>query len=190
MAEDDKESSGSGLKTFFTSLPGILAGLAAVLTAIAAIAGLFLTRGGNDSERASGSVSVGSASAKDRPSSVEILSPRSGQRAGKMQVVFRYSNVGPRSDLWVVERSDRYFPWPNCPGEQPTVRRLPSERSGTWRSGRADVGAGELLVVLTSKEGSQLLGEEITGWCTKGAWRGIPILPEDATVKAKVPISE
>jgi hypothetical protein len=180
MAEDDKGSSG-GLKTFFTSLPGILTGLAAVLTAIAAVAGLFLTRGGSEG---------GSTSTKNPRSRVELLSPLPGQRAGKMQVSFRYSNVGPKSDLWIVEHSDKYYPWPRCPGEQPTVDRLPSEQGDTWSQNGVDVGAGKLMVVLTSKEGSQLLREEIRGWCTKGPWTGIVSLPEDTKVKAKVPISE
>jgi hypothetical protein len=187
MAEDDKGSSGGGLKTFFTTLPGILTGLAAVLTAIAAIAGVFLTRGGSD-----GGHEPGSTSAQNQPPRVEILSPQRGRRAGKMQVSFRYSNVGPKSDLWIVEHSDKYYPQPHCPhggGEQPTVDRLPSQRSDRWTLKGVDVGEGDLLVVLTSKQASQLLSQQIRGWCTKRSWPGIASLPEDAKVEAKVLIS-
>jgi hypothetical protein len=184
MAEDDEGSSGGGLKTFFSSLPGILTGLAAVLTAIAAVAGVILTRGGSEGGR-----DAGSAAAQNPGSRVEILSPQPGQVAGKMQVSFRYSHVGPDSDLWLVEHSDKYYPQPHCPGEQPTVDRLPSEQSDTWSENGVDVGAGKLLVVLTSKQASQLLSEQIRGWCNKAAWPGIASLPEDAKVKARVVIS-
>jgi hypothetical protein len=188
VAEDDEGSSGGGLKTFFTTLPGILTGLAAVLTAIAAVAGVFLTRGGSDGAR-----EPGFTSAQNQRPRVEILSPQPGQRAGKMLVSFRYSNVGPKSDLWIVEHSDKYYPHPHCPaggGEQPTVDRLPSQQRDTWSKDGFDVGAGELLVVLTSKQASQLLSEQIRGWCKpKAVWTGIGKLPEDAKVKAKVSIS-
>lgn len=182
MVEDDKGSSGGWLKTFFTSLPGILTGLAAVLTAIAAVAGVYLSRGEGEGGRDAGSTSAQS-------SRVEILSPQPGQMAGKMQVSVRYSNVGPDSDLWLVEQADKYYPQPRCPGEQPTVDRHPSERGGTWSKNGVDVGAGKLLVVLTSKQASQLLSEQIRGWCTKAPWPGIASLPEDAKVMWSVLIS-
>jgi hypothetical protein len=186
MAEDDKGSSAGRLKTFFTSLPGILTGLAAVLTAIAAVAGVFLTRGGSEGGR-----DAVSTSAQNPRSRVELLAPQPGQMAGKMRVSFRYSHVGRDSDLWLVERSDepKYYPQPRCPGEQPTVDRLPSEQGDIWSQNGVDVGAGELLVVLTSKQASQLLSEQIRDWCNKAPWPGIASLPEDAKVEAKVLIS-
>jgi hypothetical protein len=105
--------------------------------------------------------------------------------------------LGQDSDLWLIERADKYYPQLRCPGAQPTVERLPSEQRGTW-TGTIDIGLKntspgsefKLLVLLTSKQASQLLSEQIRGWCKpNAAWTGITKLPEENTeVKATVSV--
>jgi hypothetical protein len=173
MAQDDKGSGGSRLKTFFTSLPGILTGLAALLTAIAAVAGVFLTRGG--SEAAS---TTSSTAAKKPEPQAHILLPRNGQAAGdNVKVSIRYSHMGPNKDLWLVEYTDKYYPHPHCLGEQPTIERLPSQQSDTWNSREQLAAGAKLLLVLTSKQESQLISAKIKGWCNKSRWPGIASVP-------------
>jgi hypothetical protein len=186
MAEDNEGSGGSRLKTFFTSLPGILTGLAALLTAIAAVAGVFLTRGGGE-----GGHDAGSTSAQNPGPKVEILSPQPGRVAWKTPVSIRYSHLGRDSELWLIERADKYYPQLRCPGGHPapTVERLPSQQHGTW-TGTIEIGpkntrAGsefQLLVLLTSRQASQLLSERIRDWCNpKVVWPGLATLPEENT---------
>jgi hypothetical protein len=180
------------VKTFFTSLPGILTGSAALVTAIAALAGLFLTRGEDEGTRNRG---ITTTSAQNPQSQVEFLSPQPGRVVLKTPVSIRYSHVSQDSDLWLIERSDKYYPHPHCPGEQPTVERLPGQQSGTW-SETIEIGtessrpgdAFELLVLVTRKQASQLLSEQIRDWCTM-AWPGISKLPEEnSAVEARVSI--
>jgi hypothetical protein len=194
MAEGEEDSGGSWLKTFFTSLPGVLTGVAALVTAIAALTGVFLTRGGDGGTREGG---VRTTSAQNPRPQVEFLLPEPGRVAWKTPVFFRYSHVGKDSELWLIERADKYYPQPHCPGEQPTVERLPGEQSGSWRLtmeiGPKSARRGEsfeLLVLLTSKQASHLLSEQIRGWCTRAPWPGLSKLPEENTeVKATVTIS-
>jgi hypothetical protein len=186
MAEGDEGSSDSRLKTFFTSLPGILTGLAALLTAIAAVAGLFLTRGGGD-----GTHGAGSTSAQNPGPKVQILSPEPGRVAWKTPVKIRYSHLGPDSDLWLVEHADKYYPQLRCPEGHPapTIERLASQQDGTW-TGTIEIGPKvtrpgsnfQLLVLLTSRQASQLLSEQIRDWCKPNAvWPGLATLPEEDT---------
>jgi hypothetical protein len=174
MAQADKGSGGSRLKTFFTSLPGTLTGLAALLTAIAAIAGVFLTHGGSEA-----APTTSSTAAKEPEPQAHILLPRNGQAARhNTKVSIRYSHMGPNKDLWLVEHTDKFYPQPHCQGEQPTIERLPSQQSDTWNPPEGiDVDPGELLLVLTSKQESQLISEKIRGWCNKRPWPGIASLP-------------
>lgn len=194
MAEGKEESGRSRLKAFFTSLPGVLTGLAALVTAIAAVAGPLLTRGDDDAASDSG---VAMPSAQNPRPQVELLSPEPGRVAWKTPIFIRYSNLEKDGELWLIERADKYYPQPHCPGEQPTVERLPGEQTGSWRQtievGPKRARPGEriqLLVLLTSKQASQLLSEQIRGWCTTAPWPGISHLPEENTeVKASVTVS-
>ena len=49
MSQED-EQAGSGFWAFWRSLPGILTGVAAVITAVATLGALFVGRGGNGTE--------------------------------------------------------------------------------------------------------------------------------------------
>jgi hypothetical protein len=187
------ESGSSWLKTFFTSLPGVLTGFAALVTAIAAVTGLFLTGGDGGEAPADGRAR---ATSSLQPQ-VELLAPKPGRVAWKTPVSIRYSHLRPDSTLWIIERADKYYPQPHCPGEQPTVQRLPSQQNGSWsqtiavgtkrsRSGETF----ELLVLLASKQASELLSEQIRGWCTRAPWPGLSNLPEENTeVKQSVTVS-
>jgi hypothetical protein len=194
MTESEESSGSSWVKTFFTSLPGVLTGVAALVTAIAALTGVFLTRGGDEGTRDGG---LRTPSAQSPRPQVEFLSPEPGRVAWKTPVSIRYSHLGKDSALWLIEHADKYYPQPHCPGEQPTVERLPSQQSGSWKQtieiGPRSARPGEtfeLLVLLTSKQASQLLSEQIKGWCTTAPWPGISKLPEENTeVKASVRIS-
>jgi hypothetical protein len=192
VSDDEEGFGGSRLKTFFTSLPGILTGSAALVTAVVALAGLFLTRGGDEDASNPG---VLTASAQNPQPQVEFLSPQPGRVPFKTPVTIRYSHVSQDADLWLIEHADMYYPHPDCPGEHSTVERPPGKESGTWSS-TIEIGtensrpgdAYDLLVLLTSRQASQLLSEQISGWCTM-AWPGISKLPEENSgVKATVSI--
>lgn len=130
MGEGEKDSGRSRLKTFFTSLTGVLTGVAGLVTAIAALAGVFLSRGGDEGTR---ETSIKATSAQSPRPQVELLSPQAGRVAWKTPIFIRYSHLKKDSALWLIERADKYYPQPHCPGEQPTVERLPSQRSGHWK---------------------------------------------------------
>jgi hypothetical protein len=70
MAEHHGGSDGSRLKAFFTTLPGVFTGLAALLTAIVALAGLFFNRNDDDGSREGGAGTAGESGAQ-----AEFLSP-------------------------------------------------------------------------------------------------------------------
>jgi hypothetical protein len=196
MVEHHGRSDGSRLKAFFTTLPGVLTGSAALVTAIAALAGIFFTDGGDDGRRGS------ARTAEETGPEVEFLSPQPGRVPYQTPVAIRYSGVSRESVLWLIERSNVYYPHPNCVKgqstvEQPTVDPAPGEESGTWMRtigiGGEDSRPGEsfeLLVLVTGKQASQLLSEQIRGWCKPGfPWPGIAKLPEeDSAVKAKIKI--
>jgi hypothetical protein len=191
---DEKGSGGSRLKTFFTTLPGILTGAAALVTAVAALAGLFLSRG---EDEASGDRTTATTSAQNPGPQAKFLAPPPGRVARMTTVLFSYSNVDPDADLWLIERSGAYYPHPLClEGEQPTVERLPDEQDGEWSDtieiggeGSAPGDKSELLVLLTSERQTQLLTEQIRGWCNENAvWPGIPALPKGSKVLDKVDV--
>jgi hypothetical protein len=73
MAKGEEDPGGSWLKTFFTSLPGVLTGVAALLTAIAALASVFFTGGGDDG-------GGGTTSAQRPQPQVELLLQARGKR--------------------------------------------------------------------------------------------------------------
>jgi hypothetical protein len=190
MAANEEDSGGSWLKTFFTSLPGVLTGVAALLTAIAALAGVFFTGGGDDGG--------GTTSAQGPQPQVELLSPGPQEVAWETPVTIRYAHLRKGSEIWLIERTNRYYPQPRCPGRQPqpSVDRAGRE-NGTWTE-TYEIGARnarpgdtiELLALLTNKQASELLSEQIRTWCGKAPWQGISKLPEEgAQVKDSVTVS-
>jgi hypothetical protein len=182
MAGREEDSGGSWLKTFLTSLPGVLTGLAALLTAIGALAGVLVTRGGDEDKREGG---VGTSAAQHPRPQVKILSPKLGQHVGwQTPVIFRYSRIGKYSALWLIERADKYYPQIRCPGEQNSVARHPTQQNGTWRQpvyvGLKNAPSGatyELLVLLTTRQASRRLSEQIRGWCDRPQYPGLSKLP-------------
>lgn len=193
MAEDEGGSSASGRNSLLTGLPAVLTASAALVTATVALIG-FVSRDGDGGTRDGG---IGTTTAQRAQAEVELLSPSEGRVPWKTPIVIRYSNIGQDADLWLIERSDKYYPHPVCPGEQPTVQRAPGQQSATW-NGTIEIGAKdtptgarfELLVLLTSEHASQLLRTQIRGWCSPNVdWPGIFELPnENAEVKASVAV--
>jgi hypothetical protein len=185
MVDTEEGSSGNRLTSLLTGLPVLLTTSAALVTATIALIG-FLNRGDGG---------TGTTSPTTDPD-VKILSPRPGRVPWRNPIVIRYSNVGQDSDLWLVERSDTYYPHPDCPGEKPTVMRAPGQQSGTWDStieiGTKDTPAGErfeLYVLLASEQASELLRTQVKGWCDPTMpWPGISALPEKADVAASVAV--
>jgi hypothetical protein len=193
MAEDEGGSSAGRRNSLLTGLPAVLTASAALVTATVALIG-FVSRNGDGGTRDSG---VGTTIARRAQTGVELFSPREGRVPWKTPIVIRYSNIGQDAELWLIERSDKYYPHPGCPGEQPTVQRAPGQQSGTWNGtieiGAKDTPAGdrfELLVLLASERASQLLSTQIRGWCSPNVdWTGISELPdENAEVKANVAV--
>jgi hypothetical protein len=105
---------------------------------------------------------------------------------------------GPGSDT--AERVNAVYPHPHCVEAQPTVAhatidRLPGAESGTWTD-TIQIGAKnsppgasfECLVLLTGKQASALLSEQIRDWCKPDPWPGIANLPEDSVVEDTVAI--
>jgi hypothetical protein len=174
---------------FWSSLPGILTGLAAVLGATVALLTAFgLTGSGDEPNSASSGAAPGPVGATRSTASASIAVPRQGEGVCFKQP-FRGASKGvaESDDLWIVLYSpdiERFFP--GDPAER-IIRRDGTRWSGVAVVGKskgADVGAPyELQIVSASATASRWLADFASGAARDV---GLQSLPKGTKTLAKV----